>query len=61
MAKRKECIFSIYDPCYGTGGKLTVAKDYLTSKSHRDMKISLYVFASMISITEFEMGKINDF
>lgn len=34
--------FAIYDPCCGTGGMLTVAKDYLTSKTDRDMKVSLY-------------------
>ncbi len=34
--------FSVYDPCCGTGGMLTVAKEYLTSKTNRPMKISLY-------------------
>lgn len=33
--------FSIYDPCCGTGGMLTVAKDYLTSKTNRPMIVSL--------------------
>lgn len=33
--------FSIYDPCCGTGGMLTVAKDYLTSKTDRPMIVSL--------------------
>lgn len=35
--------FSIYDPCCGTGGMLTVAKDYMQSLSGRsDMKVYLY-------------------
>lgn len=34
--------FAIYDPCCGTGGMLTVAKDYLTAKTDRPMSISLY-------------------
>ena len=33
--------FSIYDPCCGTGGMLTVAKDYLISKTDRPMIVSL--------------------
>lgn len=33
--------FSIYDPCCGTGGMLTVAKDFLTSKTDRQMKVEL--------------------
>ena len=35
--------FSIYDPCCGTGGMLTVAKDYLEhATDRRDMKVLLY-------------------
>lgn len=35
--------FSIYDPCCGTGGMLTVAKDYMHEISGRkDMKVYLY-------------------
>lgn len=35
--------FSIYDPCCGTGGMLTVAKDYMQEVSKRtDMKVYLY-------------------
>ncbi|MFI3293798.1 MAG: class I SAM-dependent DNA methyltransferase [Rikenellaceae bacterium] len=35
--------FSIYDPCCGTGGMLTVAKDYMQEISERkDMKVYLY-------------------
>lgn len=35
--------FSIYDPCCGTGGMLTVGKDYLKEVSHRsDIKVYLY-------------------
>ncbi|MFR9542960.1 MAG: class I SAM-dependent DNA methyltransferase [Rikenellaceae bacterium] len=35
--------FSIYDPCCGTGGMLTVAKDYMKEISGRsDMKVYLY-------------------
>lgn len=35
--------FSIYDPCCGTGGMLTVAKDYMLELSQRDdMKVFLY-------------------
>ena len=32
----------IYDPCCGTGGMLTVAKDFLTGKTDRHMEVSLY-------------------
>jgi type I restriction enzyme M protein len=34
--------FSIYDPCCGTGGMLTVAKDYLKSLTDRQMDVNLY-------------------
>lgn len=35
--------FSIYDPCCGTGGMLTVAKDYMQQVSGRnDMKVYIY-------------------
>lgn len=35
--------FSIYDPCCGTGGMLTVGKEYLQEVSHRsDIKVYLY-------------------
>ena len=35
--------FSIYDPCCGTGGMLTVAKEYLEHATDRtDMKVFLY-------------------
>ena len=35
--------FSIYDPCCGTGGMLTVAKDYMLDYSGRkDIKVYLY-------------------
>lgn len=35
--------FSIYDPCCGTGGMLTVAKEYLEHATDRtDMKVLLY-------------------
>lgn len=35
--------FSIYDPCCGTGGMLTVGKEYLQEVSRRpDMKVYLY-------------------
>lgn len=35
--------FSIYDPCCGTGGMLTVGKEYLQEISHRsDIKVYLY-------------------
>jgi type I restriction enzyme M protein len=35
--------FSIYDPCCGTGGMLTVAKEYLESITDRsDMRVYLY-------------------
>lgn len=35
--------FSIYDPCCGTGGMLTVAKDFLKKATDRtDMKVYLY-------------------
>lgn len=35
--------FSIYDPCCGTGGMLTVAKDYMQQLSERkDMQVFLY-------------------
>lgn len=34
--------FSIYDPCCGTGGMLTVAKDYLKSLTDRPMDVNLY-------------------
>lgn len=35
--------FSIYDPCCGTGGMLTVGREYLQELAHRpDMKVYLY-------------------
>lgn len=34
--------FSIYDPCCGTGGMLTVAKDYLHEQTNRPMIVKLY-------------------
>ncbi len=35
--------FSIYDPCCGTGGMLTVAKEYLEQSTNRtDMRVYLY-------------------
>ena len=35
--------FSIYDPCCGTGGMLTVAKEYLeTATDRKDMRVFLY-------------------
>lgn len=35
-------MFSIYDPCCGTGGMLTVAKEQIQEMAKRDIKIYLY-------------------
>ncbi len=35
-------MFSIYDPCCGTGGMLTVAKEQVQEMARRDIKVYLY-------------------
>lgn len=40
--KGKDLIRSIYDPCCGTGGMLTVGKDWILENINNDLKIDLY-------------------